>query len=400
MSTFIKAEKVVSTSLGLLRRELVLPRLVWSDAALDPTLAKNDTVSIRLPAYAPARTRVLRAGTARVKDAIHERKVDITLDTDVYKDVPITDEQLTLDIANFGDQVLNPVLMGIAEQLEQTVVDVIENATYHHVLTHDLSDNDDAYETVVAARALLNDSRVPFAGRALAVGSAFESELLTSDKFVDASQSGTTDTLREALIGRIAGFDVFSVPGLDPDTAYAFHRTAYAMVQRAPIVPAGAPWGAVQSYQGLAIRTLRIFDPDLVEDRFLADSWIGAKAVTDDGYFDTNSKWVPTTEPGETVGNTTTLATSAAADDIIDTATPHGLSAGDEVEFTALTGGTGLSTGTTYYVISSNLAASTFQVSTTAGGSAVNFSSDITAGTVAERARSEMVRAVKINVQA
>lgn len=73
---------------------------------------------------------------------------------------------------------------------------------------------------------------------------------------------------------------------------------------------------------------------------------------------------------------------SAAADDIIDTSAAHGYSAGDQVKFTALTGGAGLSTDTVYYVISANLGSTTFQVSTTRGGSAVDFSTNITAGTV------------------
>ncbi len=79
-----------------------------------------------------------------------------------------------------------------------------------------------------------------------------------------------------------------------------------------------------------------------------------------------------------------TLATSAAADDIVDTAAAHGFSAGDAVVFTTLTGGAGLVTGHRYYVIAANLAATTFQVSLTAGGAAVNFTTDITAGSVQE----------------
>ena len=73
---------------------------------------------------------------------------------------------------------------------------------------------------------------------------------------------------------------------------------------------------------------------------------------------------------------------SANADDIIDTSTAHGFAADDVVEFTALTGGAGLSTSTQYYVISANLGAQTFQVSATKGGAAVNFTTDITAGSV------------------
>lgn len=75
------------------------------------------------------------------------------------------------------------------------------------------------------------------------------------------------------------------------------------------------------------------------------------------------------------------LQTSAAADDIID-CTSHGFEVGDAVIFTALTGGAGLTVGTVYYVIAANLAANTFQVSATPGGAAVNFTTDITAGSV------------------
>lgn len=81
-------------------------------------------------------------------------------------------------------------------------------------------------------------------------------------------------------------------------------------------------------------------------------------------------------------GAPVTLQTSAAADDIID-ATAHGFAVGDKVKFTALTGGTGLTVDQVYEVIAANHGANTFQVSATAGGSAVNFTTDITAGTVA-----------------
>jgi HK97 family phage portal protein len=83
------------------------------------------------------------------------------------------------------------------------------------------------------------------------------------------------------------------------------------------------------------------------------------------------------------LGSDVTLQTSAAADDIIDAST-HGLSIGDAVVFTALTGGTGLTAGQVYWVIAANFTADDFQVSATPGGSAVDFTADITAGTVAK----------------
>jgi hypothetical protein len=303
MSDFIKATKVANTALGLLLRELTLPQLVWRDAGGDFRGAKDDTISLRLPAYLPARTRQLRKGEKRTKDTLHERKVDLTLDTDVYKDVGITDEELTLDITNFGSQVLNPVMVGIVLQLEQELIDTIEGATYANEIVFKPAEAEaDAYaEVAVKARELLNNARVPAMGRALVVGSEMESAFLTSDKFVRADQSGSTDTLREAKIGRVAGFDVFTSPALASDKAYAFHKTAYAMATMAPIVPDGAPWGASQSFQGFAIRTVRVFDPDLVEDRFVADAWIGSTAVTDEGHYDADpekgGKFEPVLDP-------------------------------------------------------------------------------------------------------
>ncbi len=74
-----------------------------------------------------------------------------------------------------------------------------------------------------------------------------------------------------------------------------------------------------------------------------------------------------------------TLQTSANADDIID-ASGHDFLNGEIVQFKALTGGLGLSVATDYYVIGS--ASDVFQVALTSGGAAIDFTTDITAGTV------------------
>lgn len=85
-------------------------------------------------------------------------------------------------------------------------------------------------------------------------------------------------------------------------------------------------------------------------------------------------------------GPSIALATSADSDDIVDTTPDHGLFAGDQVQFLTKTGGLNVVVGQTYYVLSSSLAAKTFQISLTPGGTAVDFGSNITAGTVAKLA--------------
>lgn len=73
-------------------------------------------------------------------------------------------------------------------------------------------------------------------------------------------------------------------------------------------------------------------------------------------------------------------AATIEADDDTVTSTGHGYSNGNAVVFLALTGGGGLTVGTTYYVRDS--AANTFKVAATAGGAAINVTSDATAATV------------------
>jgi hypothetical protein len=72
-------------------------------------------------------------------------------------------------------------------------------------------------------------------------------------------------------------------------------------------------------------------------------------------------------------------ATGDAATDVI-TATGHNFTSNQGVMFQSLTGGTGLNTTTVYFV--RNPSGNTFQLSTTSGGAAINFTTNITAGTV------------------
>ena len=74
--------------------------------------------------------------------------------------------------------------------------------------------------------------------------------------------------------------------------------------------------------------------------------------------------------------------TGTATTNLITTTTNHGLVADQRVRFSALTGGAGLFTGVNYYILASGLAAKTFKVSTSVGGNAVDFTTDITSGTV------------------
>lgn len=90
----------------------------------------------------------------------------------------------------------------------------------------------------------------------------------------------------------------------------------------------------------------------------------------------------PITHAGLLKQDAAVTVTGVAATDIF-TATAHGYSNGDLVVVTALTGGTGLELSKPYFVI--GVTANTFQLSLTVGGSAFDFTTDVTATSTVAR---------------
>src|SRR5690606_10905256 len=156
--------------------------------------------------------------------------------------------------------------------------DLMSNTSYNTEL---ILDQSDPFKTVVAARKALSKANVPAAGRRLVVGADVEEIMLNSDKLVKANEAGSDSALRDARIGRLAGVDVFTTNAVAPDEAFLFHETAYAMTIQAPVVPAGAGWGASDSYAGLAMRVIRDYDYANARDRMLANTYVGVAAVKD-----------------------------------------------------------------------------------------------------------------------
>lgn len=308
-STFLKPTVIANTALGLLVRSVTLPRLVWRDPVADKYVgALNDTVSIRLPAFVTANERALRSGDSRTKTTLYERKVDVTLDTDIYVQVDCPDEMLELDIASFGSQVLDPIVAGVGRKIDDKLASVITGASYQNEISFNHSTQHAYKDIAVPARAFLNNAYVPAAGRVLVVGSELEADILSDDQFIRADHIGASAelTVREGMIGRILGFDVYgsdTCPVIPSDEGYAFHMTAYGLSLHAPRVPSGAQggWSAVGAYEDMQMRLLRFFDQTTWQDALGVDTWLGAVAVTDEGHYDADpdagGKFVPVTNP-------------------------------------------------------------------------------------------------------
>jgi hypothetical protein len=301
-NTFLKPTKIANTAVGLLLRELVIARTMWTDA-INPgefVGAFNDTVTLRVPARRTARTRTLRAGTAIVNDTSAEHGVAVKLDTDIYNGAPITDEEFTLDIVDFGSQVLMPQIRAVAEGLEDIAFARIEGATYQGSMTINADATDlvvsgatDWYLVANRARRLLNRKDVPLNNRTLLIAPDIEEDILGSDRFTRNDSIGASgeDALREAIIGRIAGFNVITSNALDDGQAFAYQKSAFVLAARAPRVPQGVNMGttrqlseaqgAVGYVGGIGTRWIMDYDYTNTTDRSLVSTWAGTATVTD-----------------------------------------------------------------------------------------------------------------------
>jgi P22 coat protein - gene protein 5 len=298
-NTYLKAEKIAATGLGLLQREIVLPALVWANAGGSFVGAAGDTITMRVPARTQSRSRTLRGARGLASegqgiiqmDELTEHSVDVTLDEAIYSAVPTTDEELTLDITSYGAQILAPMVRAVAEGLENKLADEMVNATYAHTATiadldpaNPLNPTKGVYAAMVKARRYLNEANVPINDRIVVMGPGMEEQFLLDPHLHEFDRSGSESALRDATIGRIAGFGQVVVSNALPaDFGVAFHRTAFVLNTQAPAVPSGVPFGSSASAPGLpiALRFLRDYDFRNVQDRALVDLYAGTNIVAD-----------------------------------------------------------------------------------------------------------------------
>lgn len=277
ITTVEAGAQIARTTLAALDKALVLPATVFRNAEADFVGGVGNTVNVRIPASLTARTLANR-DSAITYDDVTETSVPVALDTVLYHGARIEDEVAELDLEDFMAQVGVRQVIAVAEQAESLLAAEFNSLSNPNDIT---IDDADPISSIVEARQVLNEANVPFANRFLAVSPSVEALLLKSDKLIRVDASGSAAALREATVGRILGFDVVTSNSLTDGEAVAYHRDAFAFVNRAPRVPMGVGQGSSQAYQGLSVTWTMDYDPDYIRDRSLVRTLAGA-AVLDE----------------------------------------------------------------------------------------------------------------------
>lgn len=277
------AEQAARATIASIRWLSGLPRTVRQDFSTEFVAGRGQTVNVRKP---------IKAGTARkytptnrtARDAIQfddltEEWFPVTLADQIYKAVRLPDDFATFTLENLTTQVLRPqaesVVDGLAEPLvtEMSAIDSDDG-----IMTID-PDGSNFRQALIQARKVLNDRHVPASDRYFAVGSGVEAAALSDELLQKQNESGTSETLRNAVIGRLFGFTIVADPALASDFAVGYHRDAFAHVTRPSRAPEGAAKSAAVAQDGYALRWIQHYNPLQLEDQSVVDTFYGAATL-------------------------------------------------------------------------------------------------------------------------
>lgn len=275
-------DQAARSTLAALRWLTTLPRTVRQDFSQEFIAGRGQTINVRKPISAGSAhtyTSTDRAArTAITFNDLTETWVPVTMDTQVYNAVRLPDDFATFNLESLERQVLVPQAESVVDELTAPLVDEME-AVASDTGLEIAAGGANALAVVTKARRILNDRKVPFADRYLAVGTGVAELLLSLDQLTKVNEAGTDGALREGTIGRLRGFTVIEDPALADDFGVAYHRDAFALVTRPSRQPEGAAKSATVSQDGFALRWIQHYNPLQLEDQSVVDTFVGAATL-------------------------------------------------------------------------------------------------------------------------
>lgn len=323
-------EQAARSTLAAVRYKSTLARLVNTDYSTEFTPGRGASVTVKRPVMID-KARVYTAQNRKSNDAISytdlvQPYTSVKISDQVYQAVKLPDDFVTFTLQSLETQVVAPMAESVAEHINNVVIDTFgsvqsgllpgldaapaaakakpyvgANGTAYESLEKlteagtvfegfaagvsvkaaDLKATyrDEVGKAIRAAHQLLGQRGVPLTARYLAVGANWEAALLGLEGLNKVNEAGSSDTLRDATIGRLYGFNIIVDYAIDPNAAYAFQRDAITLVTRTTALPRGAAFASTVAADGFTMRYLQDYDPDHLTDRAVVDTFVGAQVL-------------------------------------------------------------------------------------------------------------------------
>lgn len=188
-----------------LEASLVAASSTVSKRNIDPNFGeKMDTIKIAVPQIS---TVAEHSDSGNSATDFIERYRNVTLDKIYTVDHEFSVSEWNTLIKTGASEVLDSMVHGLSEQIEEYVLQTYAQyaKSYAGVVGTTLS----AYSTLLDGRKRMNHEKAPMNDRNLIVDSNTAAALLNLAQWNVVSSSGDTPALREASLGRRAGFNIW-----------------------------------------------------------------------------------------------------------------------------------------------------------------------------------------------
>ena len=293
-NTFITPSVLARNALATLYNTIVLAGLIHRDYDAAFNGHVGDTITVRIPTTFSV-DEFDRNNGIQIQTAT-ESSFTVQLDTIPDVSFEVTTEDMELEISEFNAQLMTPAMEAMAQYIDGTLAEaLVDQAQGSHTgspagagayVGDGTTTPNQAWRD---ARSILSRNKHPLSQRVAVLSPEAVSDALGDDLFVTANESGSTDGLREASLGRKFGFDnyesqVFGYGSGDKGGAdgVAFHRDAITLASRTLAVPQGAAYATTESYKGLGIRVVKGYDLTYKKEVVSLDMLIGVTDVRGD----------------------------------------------------------------------------------------------------------------------
>lgn len=275
----LTAQGISAIALELLTQTIVLPRTVTMVPGAEFAGSNGDTITVRVPQPGASRTQASKSQTI-VYDDVDEVPVEVTLNHE-YKAKRISDQEASLELEDFARQITRVQVAAVATGAENWL-GIAMNSLAADIDSINAEDQDSVRNSCLLARQMLSEANCPPGDRFLACSPEFATAVLKLDEFTRADAAGSTDALREAVIGRWRGFTAVESNAVEPGTAVAYHRSGFVFANRVPPSPRGATdSAAVTGPGGLGMRQIFQYDASVLSDSSVVSTFVGASVVSD-----------------------------------------------------------------------------------------------------------------------
>ncbi len=279
-NTILTPQIIAKEALMVLRNNAVMANLVHRDFSDEFVAGVGDTITVKKPASFEAKE---FNGSIQVQDAT-ESGVTVKMDKLLDVSFAVTSKEMTLDIADFSEQLLVPAMQAFADKIDKYIIGLESDITNRVTM----DGTSPIQDIMIDARKYLTDAAAPLTDRRFVYGSQVESDLLKTNLFVSAEKVGDEGTaLREASLGRKFGLDCYVDQNIEEVTSgndsytpsLVFHKNAFAFVTRPLALPNGAADAAIVNYDGFGLRVVYGYNQNTKTDTISIDMLCGVKTL-------------------------------------------------------------------------------------------------------------------------